>query len=286
VIENVSGIKISVRNAGRASSIFEKLIWLTLWNIAAPTRISTAAVAKGGTIPASGAINKHGRKQSAVTTEVLPVRPPMLIPAMLSIYAVPDEVPARPAPIVASESTINPCRRFRGCPSSSSKSPACATPMNVEIESKRSVNRIAMIDGSKLNFNAPKISSLKNTVPKSGRLNIRGGAVTRPKAQATTVTTTIALRKANGFFRDIRKTEIATPRIVSSAEFWRYIDTQLHCDAERAVVLGSFVLGLKPGEICEQRPDLFANVGDVYNIKRNVLSRLSRNPELRRRLSA
>jgi DNA-directed RNA polymerase specialized sigma24 family protein len=73
---------------------------------------------------------------------------------------------------------------------------------------------------------------------------------------------------------------------VSRAEFWRYIDTQLNCDAERAVVLGSFVLGMKPGEICEQRPDLFANVGDVYNIKRNVLSRLSRNPELRGRLSA
>ena len=68
---------------------------------------------------------------------------------------------------------------------------------------------------------------------------------------------------------------------VSRAEFWRYIDTQLHCDAERAVVLGSFVLGMKPGEICDQRPDLFANVCDVYNIKRNVLSRLSRNPELR-----
>jgi DNA-directed RNA polymerase specialized sigma24 family protein len=73
---------------------------------------------------------------------------------------------------------------------------------------------------------------------------------------------------------------------VSRAEFWRYIDTQLHCDAERAVVLGSFVLGMKPGEICDQRPDLFASVGDVYNIKRNVLSRLSRNPELRQRLSA
>jgi hypothetical protein len=51
-------------------------------------------------------------------------------------------------------------------------------------------------------------------------------------------------------------------------------------------VLGSFVLGMKPGEICDQRPDLFANVGDVYNIKRNVLSRLSRNPELRQHLSA
>ena len=73
---------------------------------------------------------------------------------------------------------------------------------------------------------------------------------------------------------------------VSRAEFWRYIDTQLHCEAERAVVLGSFVMGMKPGEICEQRPDLFASVADVYNIKRNVLSRLSRNPELRQRLSA
>jgi hypothetical protein len=73
---------------------------------------------------------------------------------------------------------------------------------------------------------------------------------------------------------------------VSRAEFWRYIDTQLHGDAERAVVVGSFVMGMKPGEICDQRPDLFANVGDVYNIKRNVLTRLSRNPELRRRLSA
>jgi DNA-directed RNA polymerase specialized sigma24 family protein len=73
---------------------------------------------------------------------------------------------------------------------------------------------------------------------------------------------------------------------VSRVEFWRYIDTQLHCDAERAVVLGSFVLGMKPGEICGQRPDLFASVDDVYNVKRNVLSRLSRNPELRQRLSA
>jgi hypothetical protein len=73
---------------------------------------------------------------------------------------------------------------------------------------------------------------------------------------------------------------------VSRAEFWRYVDTQLNGEAERAVVIGSFVLGMKPGEIREERPDLFASVGDVYNIKRNVLCRLSRNPELRRRLSA
>ena len=73
---------------------------------------------------------------------------------------------------------------------------------------------------------------------------------------------------------------------VNCEEFWSYVDTQLNSEAERVVVFRSFVLGMKPGEICEQRPDLFANVGDVYNIKRNVLSRLSRNPELRQRLSA
>jgi DNA-directed RNA polymerase specialized sigma24 family protein len=72
---------------------------------------------------------------------------------------------------------------------------------------------------------------------------------------------------------------------VQRAEFWRAINALLNDDAERAVLIGSFVLGLKPGEIYEDRPDLFGNVGDVYNVKRNVLSRLSRNSELRRRLA-
>ena len=77
VMENVSGIRIKVRNAGSPSSIFANRICATLRNIAAPTRISTAAVAYGGTMPAKGAMKKHGRKQSAVKTEVSPVRPPI-----------------------------------------------------------------------------------------------------------------------------------------------------------------------------------------------------------------
>ena len=71
---------------------------------------------------------------------------------------------------------------------------------------------------------------------------------------------------------------------VERIEFWNTINDLLNDDAERAVVVGSFVLGLKPGEIYSDRPDLFENVGAVYNIKRNVLTRLSRNGELRRRL--
>jgi len=72
---------------------------------------------------------------------------------------------------------------------------------------------------------------------------------------------------------------------VQRAEFWCTINTLLNDDAERAVVIGSFVLGLKPGEIYDNRPDLFETVGDVYNVKRNVLTRLSRNSELQSRLA-
>lgn len=74
-----------VRKAGSASSRFSKAISLTLRNINAPTSTSTTAVAKGGTICAKGAIKRHGKKQSAVKTAVQPVRPPISIPATLSI---------------------------------------------------------------------------------------------------------------------------------------------------------------------------------------------------------
>jgi len=68
---------------------------------------------------------------------------------------------------------------------------------------------------------------------------------------------------------------------ISRQEFWRLVDSQLNDDAERAVVYDSFVMGMKPGDIFGQRRDLFASVGDVYNVKRNVLGRLSRSPEMR-----
>ena len=45
VMEKVRGMRIIVKNAGKPSSIREKLISPTLLNIAAPTRINTGAVA-------------------------------------------------------------------------------------------------------------------------------------------------------------------------------------------------------------------------------------------------
>jgi hypothetical protein len=43
---------------------------------------------------------------------------------------------------------------------------------------------------------------------------------------------------------------------------------------------------MKPGDIYERRRDLFSSVKDVYNVKRNVLGRLSRNSELRQMLAS
>ncbi|NOK63301.1 MAG: sigma-70 family RNA polymerase sigma factor [Chloroflexi bacterium AL-W] len=71
---------------------------------------------------------------------------------------------------------------------------------------------------------------------------------------------------------------------VNREDFWKYIDTQLNDEAERVVVYQSFVVGMKPTAIQQHRPDLFGTVKDVYNVKRNVLDRLSRNQELRQML--
>ena len=89
---------------------------------------------------------------------------------MLSTKAVPDDVPARPAPNVAHASTIRPRRRLSGRPSGSVSPAALATPMNVDSESNRSVNRIATMAGSSDQRSASMTSSLRKTDEKSGAL--------------------------------------------------------------------------------------------------------------------
>jgi len=107
--------------------------------------------------------------------EARPVRAPIRIPAMLSTYAVPGEVPTSPAPNVAHASTIKPCLRFIGLPPGSTRPAALATPMNVESESKRSVNRIVTIAGASDSCSAPTTSSFRKTDEKSGKLTSRSG---------------------------------------------------------------------------------------------------------------
>lgn len=73
---------------------------------------------------------------------------------------------------------------------------------------------------------------------------------------------------------------------VSSVEFWQIVDGLLNDEGERAVVYGSFVLGMTPRAIAAHYKSVFASVNDVYNVKRNVLSRLGRNEQIREMLFA
>lgn len=64
-------------------------------------------------------------------------------------------------------------------------------------------------------------------------------------------------------------------------ELWRYVQRLLHNEQERRVIYGSFVLALKPGQLCSLDPDTFRDVSEVYLVKQNVLARLRRDAGLR-----
>lgn len=68
---------------------------------------------------------------------------------------------------------------------------------------------------------------------------------------------------------------------VGRQEFWRFIESQLNNEQERVVVHCSFVLGMTPRAIFARHTLLFGAISEVYNVKRNVLGRLGRSPQLR-----
>ena len=145
-----------------------------------------------------GARKRQGKKHKAVAIDVRPVRPPASIPAALSIYAVPGEVPKSPAPRVASASTMSPCLSLSGCPRESTMPAAWETPTKVESESNKSVRKIETIAGISAGRSAPSRSSLNNTELKSGRLSGEEGKLTSPMIAAIAVTPKIAARNAKG----------------------------------------------------------------------------------------
>jgi hypothetical protein len=68
---------------------------------------------------------------------------------------------------------------------------------------------------------------------------------------------------------------------LSGEQLWAAIRRELHDEAEYKVAFLSFARDLKPAEIAERHPTLFASVADVYRIKRNIIERLRRSPEIR-----
>lgn len=68
---------------------------------------------------------------------------------------------------------------------------------------------------------------------------------------------------------------------LAGSDLWDAILEEVQDEAERHVAYECFVLDLKPREVQERHPHLYATVGDVYRIKRNLLDRLRRNTAIR-----
>ena len=68
---------------------------------------------------------------------------------------------------------------------------------------------------------------------------------------------------------------------LSGQQLWRVISRELQSEAEQVVALLSFARDLKPAEIFDRHPALYGSVADVYRIKRNIVERLRRSPEVR-----
>jgi DNA-directed RNA polymerase specialized sigma24 family protein len=68
---------------------------------------------------------------------------------------------------------------------------------------------------------------------------------------------------------------------LTGQDLWSTILRVLPEEVDRRVLYLSFASELKPGEIHERHPELFASVADVYRIKRNALDRLRRSAEIR-----
>jgi hypothetical protein len=68
---------------------------------------------------------------------------------------------------------------------------------------------------------------------------------------------------------------------MAGEQLWETILAELQDETERVVAYLSFARDLKPAEIFDRYPKLYESVADVYRIKRNVIERLRRSPQVR-----
>lgn len=71
--------------------------------------------------------------------------------------------------------------------------------------------------------------------------------------------------------------EDAVAERAAARTLWDAISAAVRDESELLVARLSFIQGLKPGEIREHYPERYADIADVYRIKRNLLERLRRD---------
>ena len=128
-----------------------------------PTTTSAAPVAAPGIIRNRGLTKQQSRNRKEVATLLKPVRLPDSIPDADSAKQLTVEIPKIEPTSVEQESTRNTRPNAGKFPSSSSRFalPASANPE--PMVPKKSLIRSIMINGTKLSFSAPKISTWNAT---------------------------------------------------------------------------------------------------------------------------
>jgi hypothetical protein len=64
---------------------------------------------------------------------------------------------------------------------------------------------------------------------------------------------------------------------IAGRELWQTVEQELRDESERLVAQLSFISGLSPREIYARHADRFAEIEEVYRVKRNVVDRLRRS---------
>jgi DNA-directed RNA polymerase specialized sigma24 family protein len=68
---------------------------------------------------------------------------------------------------------------------------------------------------------------------------------------------------------------------INRGELWQQISGMVANEQERVVLIESMVYGRPPREILARNVELFGDIAAVYTSKRNLITRLQRNPALR-----
>jgi DNA-directed RNA polymerase specialized sigma24 family protein len=65
-------------------------------------------------------------------------------------------------------------------------------------------------------------------------------------------------------------------------EFWALVQKRLKSEEERLVIYYRFIQGMPPRAICQSFPEIFPNTETINLVQQNVISRLRRDPDLRK----
>jgi DNA-directed RNA polymerase specialized sigma24 family protein len=106
-------------------------------------------------------------------------------------------------------------------------------------------------------------------------------AVARFYRQDNKTPPTIPLQPFFGPPSSDRRTESKVLQRTHAEQVWTAIEGRCQDEQERVLAYATFIMEMKPRQICRQYPDLFPSREHVYRAKHTLITRLRRDPTIR-----